>query len=360
MDEAALHELLSGRRRDLGADALRGGLFAASCVYSGAMTVRNFAYQRHWLRVHRASVPVISLGNITTGGTGKTPMAAFLANWYVTHGFNPGLLSRGYHALEAVPAKDGSTSDAPAIGNDEKRVLDRLCPNVPHIQQRDRVASAQTLIRDDGCDVILLDDGFQHRRLHRDLDLVLVDALQPWGYGHVLPRGLLREPLKGLARADLILITRADQATAAQRDELRAVLRRYRGTDECVETAFRPTGLVDLRWETHSLDSIKGENVLAFCGIGNPIGFRHTVESLTGACEQFQAFPDHHHYEKADLQKLEELADKCSATAVLTTQKDLVKIGPDEWQGPPLRAIEIGAEFLSGFELLQSRLRSVF
>lgn len=359
MDEAALHELLSGRRRDLGANVFRGCLQAASYAYASVMSLRNGAYDRRWLRVSQASVPVISLGNITTGGTGKTPLAAFLANWFVSHGHRPGLLSRGYHALADASSEGMPTSDGAGPGNDEKRVLDRLCPSVPHIQQRDRVTSAARLVQVHDCDVILLDDGFQHRRLHRDLDLVLVDALQPWGYGHVLPRGLLREPLSGLRRADLILITRADQCTAAQRQELQASLLRFRGTDECVEIAFKPTRLVDVQWKAHSLESIRGKQVLAFCGIGNPSGFRRTVDALTAGSGAFQAFPDHHHYGASDLRKLEELASASSADMVLTTQKDLVKIGPDDWHGPPLLAVEIGAAFLSGLDLLEARLNAL-
>ena len=425
MDEATLHELLSGRRTDLGSRLLRGILHIASWVYASAMTLRNLAYCNKWLSIHRATVPVISLGNITTGGTGKTPFAAWLANWLIAEGHHPGLLSRGYRALEqdssipdsrhpnstvlnqshnadrptgldahrandttilnpssdahkpAVPevidqhrANDtpllNPSSDAhrPAVpvpgGNDEKLVLDRLCPGVPHLQQRDRVDSARRIVHEFGCDVLLLDDGFQHRRLHRDLDLVLIDALQPWGYGQILPRGLLREPLSGLRRADLILITRADQCSSDQRRELLSQLRHIRGTDESVEIAFRPSRLVDLNWQDHPLSSVMGKKAYSFCGIGNPAGFRKTVESLGAICKTTKAYPDHHHYNEQDLADLAEAAREMSAEVVLTTQKDLVKIPVSAWTGPPLRAVEIGVQFLSGIELLESKLRALF
>ena len=392
MDEAALHELLSGRRSDLAAKLLRGGLQVASWGYSSVMSLRNLAYTREWLRVNRVSVPVISLGNITTGGTGKTPMAAWLANWLVSQGHKPGLLSRGYRSLNQgshfesiVKVHQSSIVDKPltadisqrandfsilnpscdaheppaGAGNDEKLVLDRLCPGVPHLQQRDRVNSARRAIAEFGCNVLLLDDGFQHRRLLRDLDLVLIDALKPWGYEHVLPRGLLREPMSGLCRADLIVITRADQCSADQLQALRDELRRIRGSDDCVEVAFKPTRLVDVNWQPHALGSVVGVKAFAFCGIGNPDGFRKTVSSLGVTCDLIQGFPDHYHYQAEDLAKLAKTAREHSVDVVFVTQKDIVKICANAWQGPPLFAVEIGVEFIRGRELLESRLQEI-
>lgn len=355
MDEAALHELLSGRRRDVPAMLLRTALHAASWGYAGAMAFRNAAYDRRWLRVEQVGAPVISLGNITTGGTGKTPTAAWLANWLVAEGYRPGLLSRGYRSLEQ---QADANDRAVPMGNDEKMVLDRLCPNVPHLQQRDRVASGRQLVRDHNCNVLILDDGFQHRRLHRDLDVVLIDALQPWGFGHILPRGLLRESLSGLRRADLIVITRADQCSDSARRALKAELQGVRGSSDCVEIAFAPTRLLGLDGNTQPTDSVSGQQALAFCGIGNPDGFRQTLASL-GTSAELQVFPDHHHYQPADLDAVAQQARSSSVPYVLTTLKDLVKIAPAAWAGPPLYAVEIGVRFLAGQELFVEHLRRV-
>lgn len=345
MDEADLHELLSGRRRDVGARLLRGGLHLASFGYGVGMTLRNFAYARRCLSVTKVSARVISLGNITTGGTGKTPMAAWLANWLKNAGRSPGLLSRGYRSLDGA-------------ANDEKLVLDRLCPDVPHVQQQDRVSAARRLVNDQSCDALILDDGFQHRRLHRDLDLLLIDAMQPWGYGYLLPRGLLREPLVGLRRADVVLLTRADGASSEQRSEIRRVLKRWRGTDDCVELAFVPHRLVGLDGSTQPVTHLNGRRLFGFCGIGNPLGFRRTMGSL-GSVVEFREFADHHHYSEADVASLSRSARECSADMVLTTLKDLVKIDPRSWSGPPLFAVDIGVEFLSGRDLLETRLREL-
>lgn len=354
MDEAALHELLSGRRRDRRAQWLRAGLSWASTLYSAVVNLRNRGYRRGWLKVYRVPVPVISLGNITTGGTGKTPFAAWFANRLRELGRRPGLISRGYRSLDRTN-ESGSTLS----GNDEKLVLDRLCPDVPHLQQRDRVESAGKAVKELGCDALILDDGFQHRRLHRDLDIVLVDALQPWGYGYVLPRGLLRENLDQLRRADLIILTRADQCADVDKQAIRMVLRANRGTDDCVESAFIPTRLVDLNWQSQSLEHAQGKRVFAFCGIGNPRGFLKTIERVGANCVSSKFFPDHHHYTREDLGVIAKAAADCAAEIVLTTQKDLVKISRDEWNGPPLFAIEIGVEFLRGKELLDQAVAQV-
>ena len=340
MDEAALHELLSGRRRDVGARLLRCGLSAASWGYSFAMALRNAAYDRRWISVENVDVPVISLGNITTGGTGKTPTAAWLTNWLISEGHRPGLLSRGYRALASPTTQDGANPSEPFVtGNDEKLVLDRLCPGVPHLQQRDRVSSARRLVSESGCDVLILDDGFQHRRLHRNLDLVLVDALQPWGYDHVLPRGLLRESRSGLRRASLILITRADQCSHFDRQQLNADVVESGGPSESLEFASR-------------------KKAIAFCGIGNPNGFRQTLASF-GLVNELRNFADHYHYQPTDFLELAAMAKAASAEIVLTTLKDLVKIPLLLWTGPPLFAVDIGVEFLSGRDLLIDHLRRV-
>ena len=353
MDEAALHDLLSGRRQDVPARMLRGGLSVASGLYSLVTAARNAAYKRHWLPIHHSTVPVISVGNVTTGGTGKTPVVAWLANWFSAAGQRPGILSRGYHSLET------DASGTLFSENDEKRVLDQLCPGIPHIQQRDRVRSATRATQELGCNVLVLDDGLQHRRLHRDLDLVLIDAVRPWGYGHLLPRGLLRESLHGLARADMVLLTRANQASEVERDTLGTELRRYRPADEFVEVAFTPQSLNDLSGAKQPLDSIAGKSVFAFCGIGNPTAFRQTIDALGVDCRNLQTFPDHYHYTSADLTTLGSQAESVSADVVLVTQKDLVKLSAADWNGPPLFAVEIGAEFISGGARLERELRRI-
>jgi tetraacyldisaccharide 4'-kinase len=188
VNDAKFRDLISGHRRGVASSLLRGGLSLLSLPYRAGVFLRNKSFDHGLRRVSRAEVPVISVGNVTAGGTGKTPFVAYLANWFGGRSMKVVLLSRGYRALEGEV-------------NDEKLVLDQQCPGVPHLQHPDRVRSARVACREHGAQVIILDDGFQHRRLHRDLNIVLVDALNPWGYGHLLPRGLMREPRSALRRA---------------------------------------------------------------------------------------------------------------------------------------------------------------
>ncbi|MFO0917405.1 MAG: tetraacyldisaccharide 4'-kinase [Planctomycetaceae bacterium] len=338
MDERFAIDVLSGRRRGIVPAALRSLCTAAAWGYRAGVQVRNAAYDRGWKPVERVEAPVISLGNLTTGGTGKTPLAAFFAEQLLALGHRPGIVSRGYRSLNDQ-------------ANDERLVLEQLLPDVPQMQQPDRVRGAQEIISRHGCDVILLDDGFQHRRLHRDLDLVLIDATQPWGFGRLLPRGLLREPLSALRRADGVIITRCDQVAASELAAIRRELQRWRGTDDCVEVRFAPKRLCNAAGERQALPQVWPGRCLGFCGIGNPQGFQHALTKL-GVEGPLEIFPDHHHYTDNDLRRLSDLAQSQSASCVLTTQKDLVKLSDAALGGVPLWGLEIAAEIVSGDSLL--------
>lgn len=339
-------DLINGRDDGLLRSGARGGLTVLSWFYGGAVRLRNAAYDRGWKPIHRAPVPVLSVGNVTAGGTGKTPFVAWLADWFRSRNIRPALLSRGYRAV----------SDT---GNDEKRVLDHLCPDVPHIQNADRVAGARRAVREHDAELLILDDGFQHRRLARDLDLVLVDASKPWGYGHLLPRGLLREPLSCLRRADLVVLTRADQCPPAAKREILQRIADLRGDACCIEAAFAPTRLRNAEGDAAELDSLRDRPVAAFCGIGNPDAFRQSLADARFRVETFTAFPDHHHYSPGELAEVADRARQSGAVAILTTRKDLVKIDRARLDTRPLWAVDVGTRILKGEELLEQRLQCV-
>jgi tetraacyldisaccharide 4'-kinase len=345
MDQFFL-DVISGRRRGLTAGALRGALALCAPLYGLAVAVRNSRYDRGAARVHHAGVPVVSVGNITTGGTGKTPTVAWIVNRLRELVRRPGILSRGYRSL------DGQE-------NDEKRLLDQLCPGVPHLQGPDRVATAARAIREHGCDMLVLDDGFQHRRLHRDLDIVLIDALNPWGYGRLLPRGLLRERPASLRRAHLIVITRADQSPSEGITSLRAEIARYTSV-EIVDSRFEPTGLVNAAGERLDLSVARGRRVAAFCGTGNPAAFRATLQHAGVTIDEalFRVFPDHHHYTREECPAVANFARHGGADLLLTTRKDLVKVRETALDGIPLWAVEIA--FRPGpVEPLMQRLQAL-
>ena len=179
LNPSEFRDLVSGRRRGIGASVLRAALRVAEVPYGLAMLWRNRRYDRDLARTHRVEVPVVSVGNLTLGGTGKTPMVEWIARHLRAQNVRVTLISRGYGA-EAGAA------------NDEALELEQKLPDVPHLQNPDRVAAARTAVDKLDCQLILLDDGFQHRRLGRDLDIVLLDALEPFGFGHVFPGGMLR------------------------------------------------------------------------------------------------------------------------------------------------------------------------
>ena len=291
-------------------------------------------------------MPVISVGNLTLGGTGKTPLVYWLARWFGDRAIPVAVISRGYHAR---PGDEDSR-------NDEARELAARLPGVCHLQNPDRVAAAGQAIGQFHCRAILLDDAFQHRRIARDLDIVLLDALEPLGFGHVFPRGTLREPADGLRAPDLIALSRADALEPQRRAELRRHVAQLAPQAAWLEMRHTPRALVSSSGGREPLESLQGRPLAAFCGIGNPAGFRHTLAGCGYEVAAFREFPDHHAYTPRDLAGLAAWAKASAAAALLCTQKDLVKLPVDELGGLPLRAVAIDLEILSGREVLESRL----
>ena len=205
----------------------------------------------------------------------------------------------------------------------------------------------------------MLDDGFQHRRLARDLDIVLLDALAPFGFGHVFPRGMLREPVDGLRRADVVILSRADHLDPAERAALWQTVRRYAPQAVGAEVIHAPRRLISAAGAEMPLDSVRGQSVAAFCGLGNPAGFRHTLETCGCRVVGFREFSDHHQYTPADLDALAAWAAGLDASAVLCTGKDLVKLSVDCLGGRPLWAVDIELEFLAGQEAFESQLQAM-
>jgi len=346
LDVAAYHELVSGRRGGAAAALSRAGLRVAEAPYALAVQARNLAFDRGWKATLHAPVPVVCVGNITTGGTGKTPMVAWLARWFRERDVRVAIVSRGYGA------QDGAL-------NDEGIELEQILPDVPHVQQPDRVAGALMAVEEFESQLILLDDGFQHRRLARDLDVVLLDALEPFGYGHVLPRGLLREPLTGLRRAQAIVLSRADLVDAAARAKTRQHARRYAPDAAWIEAAHRPVELLSAAGQTAELTALTDGRWGAFCGIGNPEGFKRTLAGLGGQVAAWKLFPDHHRYTREDVEHLAAWARAEQLTGLACTHKDLVKLAIDSIGATPLWALRIGIEILAGEDALAALLQPI-
>lgn len=342
------YALISGQRRGPFATAARCGLWLASWPYSFVTRTRNALFDRGWKRTHRAAVPVVSVGNLTLGGTGKTPCVEWVARFFREREVQVAILSRGY----------GSEADAGR--NDEALVLEENLPDVPHLQGADRAALAATAVEELESELLVLDDGFQHRRMGRDLDVVLIDATRPPARDYVFPRGTLREPPGGLKRAGAVLLTRCDQVPAPEVAALRAWVARRVPNVPVATTEHRPVELVGCEGMTESLELLRGRTVGAFCGIGNPQAFRHTLEALGAAVADLRVFPDHHPYTREDVDALGRWADALPADAVIaTTQKDFVKLRVPTLGGRPLWAVRIGLHFREGEEAFARALGRV-
>jgi tetraacyldisaccharide 4'-kinase len=339
-------EVVSGKRRGIGPSLARGVLRIFEVPYTLAVRRRNRQFDTGARPVERVSVPVISVGNITLGGTGKTPMVEWVCRFLRDRGVRVAIVSRGYKA------RDGAA-------NDEALELAQKLPDVPHVQNADRIAGAQQAIDERGCQAIVLDDGFQHRRIARDLDIALLDSLEPFGHEHVFPRGMLREPLAGLNRADCIVLTRADMLVPADRERIRKRARLLAPRALLAECVHKPLALVAASGAESPLVALRGNRVAAFCGIGNPAGFRHTLASCGYDVGLFREFADHHAYPKTDTGSLDDWARQAEVAAVICTHKDLVKINLDRLGDKPLWALRIGLEFLTGQPELQSQLEAV-
>lgn len=343
-------DILSGRRRDAAAGLLRAGLWLASKPYAAAMRLRRWAYRTGLARSHTAAtarplagapvgpLPVISVGNLTTGGTGKTPMVAWIVARLVGQGASPAILTRGYKSADGV--------------SDEAELLGRLT-GVPVIVNADRVGGAVAAAALNAT-VLVMDDGFQHRRLRRKLDIVLVDATNPMGYGHCLPRGLMREGPSALADAHAIVITRSDQVPAEALGALRARLARRAPKASIHLAQHRLTrftcGASDL-----PLAAVAGKKIFAFCGIGNPDSFFDSLERLGAVLAGRRALPDHAPYTPHLLADLGRQASACGAQVIVTTQKDAVKFS-DLPSPLPLWQLVMEIRIVEGEEELVKKL----
>jgi tetraacyldisaccharide 4'-kinase len=398
--------VMSGAERGPAAATLRAGLRIVEPFYSAAVRLRNRGFDRPG-RARRLARPVISVGNITAGGTGKTPVVRWLAERLRAGGRNVAILSRGYKA-------------AAGSWGDEQRMLDRLlnhagmalqraaplllspgtpgegsgelsCRNpdygqntphpnpLPEYWEREKnpggvdlsvkllppvllyadpdrhAAGERAASEHPEIDVFLLDDGFQHRRLARDMDLVLIRATEPFGYGHLLPRGLLREPLSGLGRANAFVLTHADGVDAAERKRITGELRRHNPAAPIFAAVHAP---VAIRFapsaggpeQQFPLERLRGVRAFAFCGIGNPGSFERDLRSRCGNYVGHRWFIDHHAYTPADLHAVQEAARKGGADVLITTEKDWVKLAelPRASGGLPIWRLDIAASFLDG------------
>ena len=343
-DQTKLLEIISGQRNGIVASTVRFGLGCLTPFYWTAIRLRNHRFDKAQRNddqtvIKQATIPVISVGNLTTGGTGKTPLVIWIARFLRTRNLRVVLISRGYGSEKS----DGNTGP-----NDEALEMEHRLPDVPHLQDPDRYQMSQIAVEELESEIIVLDDGFQHRQLNRDLDLVLIDATAPFGFDRLLPRGLLREPVSSLRRADAVILTRANLVSEGKREKILARIRSESGDRPIAETRTTATGLLQYDGQQANLDRINDQVVFCFCGIGNPDNFQRTLKQLDYKIADSTVFPDHHRYCREDLLQIGQSARACGAVAIVCTHKDLVKIGTNQLEGIPVYAVLIEVEFVSG------------
>lgn len=299
-----------------------------SVVYGTGCRVRDMAYRRGMLKSRSLPGFVLSVGNLTVGGTGKTPAVVLLARWARDRGYRVAVLSRGYGGAspeEVTVVSDGHrVKAAPELCGDEPYLLGCKLQGVPVLTARRRYAAGKYAAERFGSEVFILDDGFQHRGLKRDLDLLLLDARSPFGNGQLLPWGPLREPVEAMARADALIITRYQEgAETAWQQELPEEARKI----PLFKAVHEPQGVIlPHAGEVHPPHMLKGRRVLAFAGIARPSRFRETLLGLGARVIHFRAFRDHHVYEAQEIQALLKEAQAGNCDLLLTTEKDWVRV----------------------------------
>lgn len=327
-------------------EPLATALRPVSSLYGLVTAARNRLYDRGVLRAHRLPVPVISIGNLTAGGTGKTPLTIHLARMLLAAGARPLVLSRGYGS-EGTGTRIVSDGAAvllgPSQGGDEPVLIARSVPGLPVVVDPDRVRGGHFATRRFSPSLVLLDDGYQHRRLARDLDIVLLDAVDPFGRYAMLPSGRLREPFSGLARADLFIVTHAPVSEPLE--TLRTVVRRYNARAPILLAHHRAEALVPLSEGGAgdgillSLSRIVGAPVYAFCAIGNPDRFRETLTDAGARLTGFRTFRDHHLFSLEEIREVVRDAARTQAV-IVTTEKDAVRLSQVP-EGPAFFALRI-------------------
>ncbi|MFQ5532292.1 MAG: tetraacyldisaccharide 4'-kinase [Candidatus Methylomirabilales bacterium] len=333
-------------------------LHVASWIYGLGVVGRLGLYRAGLLRSTRLPTRVISIGNLIAGGTGKTPFVIFLVQKLQDRGLRPAVVLRGYRGRRegaTVVVSDGDTIQLgyPEVG-DEALLLAQKLKGVPILMAADRVRGCQAAIRTFRPEVIILDDGFQHLRLERDLDILLLDRENPFGYGYLLPRGFLREPVRALTRADLLVMTGVDSTGEALEvpDLVSAA--------PLLHAAYTPTVLTDVRTgETLAWEDLHAKEFVAFSGIANPLNFERTLQSLGISPKDHLIFPDHHPYHAADLTEISRRMRNAGATVALTTEKDAVRL---ERLPPSFPVLTVGVTLTltGGREVLKQCLDALF
>jgi len=342
-----------------------------SHIFRWIVQTRLFFYEAGILRRYPLGCQVISVGNITAGGTGKTPVVEIFARELHKSGRKVAILSRGYRKKELpwFQRVFRGTLEPPRVvsdghhllldsemGGDEPYMLASNLPGVVVLVDKNRVKSGRYAIKKFGCDTLVLDDGFQYQKLKHRLELVLIDKTNPFGNGNVLPRGVLREPVRNLDRADFIFITKSDGDSAALREQVRAL----NAHAEIIECRHEPRHLRNVfSDETLPLSWLEGKRVAAFSGIAVPQSFEGFLREMGAKLTATDRFADHHRYEAQEVIDAVNRADEAGACAVITTEKDAVRLPRLASPAVPVFYLRVEIAILAGAENFHEAVRHI-
>jgi len=328
------------KEKSLGERILLFPLYLLSLPYGLAVRMRSLSYSLKLLKTKTLSLPVISVGNITVGGTGKTPLVMTLATGLRDRGISVAILSRGYKRTktsEPVVSDGKNLFLSPEESGDEPFLMAQACKDVPVLVGKNRFENGRVALQRYGIRGLLLDDGFQHLSLHRDLDILLIDSTIGFGDQHLLPRGVLREHLSHLRRAHLLLLTKVEEPETCWPLERR--LHEIHPRAQVFHSHYQPVSLVDTKGEQEKLDPLRGKKILALSGIANPNYFCSLLRKLGTEILREAIFPDHHFYTDKDLSSIESRSR--GVDLIVTTEKDMLKLRTLGIDHLPIRALRI-------------------
>jgi tetraacyldisaccharide 4'-kinase len=337
------------------------GLSALSVAYRAALAVRDLAYRWRLLRTGRLPCPVVSVGNLTLGGSGKTPTVELAVRTLQELGAVPVVVSRGYgratRGVHVVADRDGVRVDTRTAGDEPLLLAERL-PGVPVVVGENRYEAGRVAVERCGATVLVLDDAFQHRTLAKDLEILVVQGHAPWGNARVFPRGMLREPLSALARAHLVVVT--NPAGAEPVATVTTTVRRFNPSAAVLAARYQ----VQDALETQSgrrlpVSELAGRRLIAFAGLGSPQGFADTVDAASVRRVGFVEYPDHHWFTERDLSELARDARAAGAQGLITTEKDWVRVRDLPPPPLPLWVLPVRLVIESGLETWQRLLAGV-
>ncbi len=302
--------------------------YILSLLYRLIINFRNRLYDHKLLKEVKLACPVISVGNITVGGTGKTPCVIWLAQMLQQRGYKPAVLSRGYGGGNSQPVNIVTDGDkillSGTVAGDEPLLIARSLKRIPVITGPDRILTGRAAVNNFGANVLICDDAFQHRRLYRDINIVLLDSSSPLGNGHLLPRGSLREPATALRRASVLIATRSAEAT--KKSDLIGKLAQA-GNIPVFHSNHRTAGIVRGDYSVQlPPDMLDGKKICVFAGIGEPSSFKKSILAAGAQIMSFDIFPDHHRYSRTEVKKINERFFQSGADLLLTTEKDGMRL----------------------------------